>query len=76
MSHPNPTNDCSCQRLRDRMALNIILDETAIFALSETLAMLRDAGDPMLPELEHMVRSHRVGIIKHRAILGAAGIEI
>ena len=75
MSRSKPLVDRQCQRLRDRLALNIILDETAISALSEALAVLRDAGDPLVSELEQAVRSHRIGIIKQRAILGAAGIE-
>jgi hypothetical protein len=76
MSRSKPLADCPCQRLRDRLALNIILDETAISALSEALAVLREAKDPLVPELEQAVRSHRIGIVKQRAILGAAGIKV
>ncbi|TXN01225.1 hypothetical protein FV222_10900 [Methylobacterium sp. WL103] len=76
MAYQNPVENFSCQRLRDRTALNVILDETVLSAFSETISALRDGGDPLVPEFEHVVRSHRIGIIKQRAILGAAGIDL
>ena len=76
MSRFKPVTDCECQHLRDRMALNIALDKTVTSALSEAIAVLRDASDPLVPELEHEFRSHRISIIKQRAILGAAGIKM
>ena len=53
-----------------------MLDEYAIAAMSEAIAALRDANDPAVPELENMIRTHRISILKQRAILGAAGIEV
>ena len=76
MEKPRQGSECSCARLGHRIAFNVLLDEFAIAAISEAVAVLREANDPMVPALEHAVRTHRVGIIKQRAILGAAGIEI
>ena len=76
MSHQQLNADRPCQRLRDRTVLNVILDETVLSALSETLSILRDAGDPLVSEFEHAVRSHRISIIKRRAVLGAAGVAV
>ncbi|WP_187278828.1 hypothetical protein [Methylobacterium sp. WL12] len=53
-----------------------MLDEFAIAAMSEAVADLRDANDPAVPDLEHTIRTHRISILKQRAILGAAGIEV
>ncbi|MCJ2019497.1 hypothetical protein MKK84_19005 [Methylobacterium sp. E-065] len=39
-------------------------------------AVLRTADDQNVAYVEHAIRTHRVGILKQRAILGAAGIEI
>ena len=58
------------------MAFNVLLDEFAISALSDAVAVLREANDPAVPDLEHAIRTHRIGIMKQRAILGAAGIDV
>lgn len=68
--------DCPCSRLRHRPTFNILLDELAIAVLSEAVAVLRRAGDPGAADLEHAVRTHRIGILKQRAVLGAAGINM
>jgi hypothetical protein len=76
MEMPKPGSECSCARLSHRIAFHLMLDEFAIAALSEAVADLRDANDPGVPELEHAVRTQRIGIVKQRAILGAAGLEV
>jgi hypothetical protein len=53
-----------------------MLDEFAIAAISEAIATMREADDPTVPDLEHAVRTHRIAIMKQRAILGAAGIDV
>ena len=53
-----------------------MLDEYAIAAMAEAIAALRHANDPAVPDLEHTIRTQRVSILKQRAILGAAGIEV
>ncbi|MCJ2110551.1 hypothetical protein MKK64_04930 [Methylobacterium sp. E-025] len=63
-------------RLRQRMALNLMLDEFAIDALAQALSVLREADDPDVPNLEHAVRTQRISIMKQRAIFGAAGIAV
>ncbi|MCJ2075636.1 hypothetical protein MKK68_08215 [Methylobacterium sp. E-016] len=63
-------------RLRQRMALNLMLDEFAIDALAQALSVLREADDPEVPDLEHAVRTQRISIMKQRAIFGAAGIDV
>ena len=62
--------------MQQRIAFNILLDEFAIAALSDALAVLRAADDQNVAYVEHAIRTHRVGILKQRAILGAASIEI
>ena len=76
MGETTPRPECHCARLRHRFAFNILLDEHVIAALSDAAAALRDANDPAAPDLEHAIRTHRIGILKQRAILGAAGIEV
>ncbi|MCJ2048261.1 hypothetical protein [Methylobacterium sp. J-070] len=58
------------------MAFSILLDEQVIAALAGSVAILREANDPDVLDLEHAIRSHRIGILKQRAILGAAGIDV
>lgn len=62
--------------MRQRLAFNILLDEFAIAALSEALSVLRAADAPGTAQIEQAIRTHRVGILKQRVILGAAGIEV
>ncbi|MDH2313058.1 hypothetical protein [Methylobacterium brachiatum] len=68
--------DCTCATLRERLAFNILLDELAIAALSDALALLHATGDPGATQIEHTIRTHRIAILKQRVILGAAGIEL
>lgn len=76
MGEPAPCSDCQCERLRNRIAFNILLDECVIASLSDTVAVLREAGDPDVSPFEHAIRTHRIGILKQQAILGAAGIDV
>ncbi|TXN67824.1 hypothetical protein [Methylobacterium sp. WL6] len=76
MERQPSSSDCPDARLRQRMALNLMLDEFAIDALAQTLAVLREADDPDVPDLEHAVRTQRISIMKQRAIFGAAGIAV
>ena len=71
-----PTPECYVARLGERMAFNVMLDEFAITALSNAAAALCEANDPTVTDLEGTIRTQRVGIPKHRAILGAAGINV
>ncbi|MCJ2102225.1 hypothetical protein, partial [Methylobacterium sp. E-046] len=63
-------------RLRNRIAMSILLDEQVIAALASAVAILRKANDPGVIDLEHAIRAHRISILKQRVILGAAGIEV
>ena len=76
MPKPDANIDHSCDRLRHRVALNILLDEQVIAALARAVAVLRDQNDNGVLDLEHAIRTHRIGILKQRAILGAAGIDV
>ena len=76
MLEPKPLLDRSYDRLRDRIALNILCDEQVIAAMASLVAVLRDERHPRVPELEHAIRTHRIGILKQRAILGVAGIDV
>ena len=76
MSEPISSKNCSCERLQRRLALNILLDEQVIAALARATAALREKDDPAVLDLEHAIRTHRIGILKQRAVLGAAGIDV
>lgn len=76
MPEPKPAPDCPCARLRQRVAFNILLDECAIAVLSDAVAALRRADDPSIADLERAIRTHRIGILKQRAILGAFGFGV
>jgi hypothetical protein len=76
MSEPDPHMDRSCARLQHRIAVSILLDKRLIAALAEAVAILREANDSGVPDLEHGIRTHRIGIMRQRAILGAAGIDV
>jgi len=76
MEKPRQGSECSCARLGHRIAFNVMLDEFAIAAISQAVAVLREANDPGVADLEHVVRTHRIAILKQRAILGAAGIDV
>ena len=76
MPVPDPDTDGQCARLRHRVALSILIDEQVITSLANTLATLHEADEPGAPDLERALRTHRVSILKHRAILGAAGIDV
>jgi hypothetical protein len=65
-------SDVLCRRI----ALTIALDEQVIEALAVAASMLREADNPNAADLENAIRTHRIGIIKQRAILGAAGIDV
>ena len=76
MGESTPRPGCRCAQMRHRIALNILLDEFAIATLSDAAALLREANDPTVTDLEHAIRTHRIGIIKQRAVLGAAGLDV
>jgi hypothetical protein len=76
MSKPDRSIDCPCDRLRRRLALNILLDEQVIAALAQAAAVLREENAPGVLDLEQAIRTHRIGILKQRAVLGAAGIDV
>lgn len=76
MPERNAASDCPVAALRNRTAANILCDERTIAALARLAAVLREEGDPFVPEIEHAIRTHRIGIIKQRAILGAVGIAV
>ncbi|GJE09355.1 hypothetical protein FOHLNKBM_0378 [Methylobacterium longum] len=76
MPDPSESTDCSCERLRCRIALSILVDEQVVAALASALQILREKDCAGVVELEHAIRTHRIGILKRRAILGAAGVEV
>ena len=75
-----PKSDPEVDRLRDRLqqrlALGILLDAQVISAIATAAAVLREADDPAAVDLERVIRTHRIGILKQRAVLGAAGIDV
>lgn len=76
MSEPRRITDIQTDRLRRRIALTIALDEQVIEALAIAAAVLRDGNDPGASDFDDAIRTHRIGILKQRAILGAAGIDV
>jgi hypothetical protein len=76
MSEPEKSTAIESDVLCRRIAFAIAMDEQVIEVLAVAASALRDAADPSAADFEGAIRTHRVGIIKQRAILGAAGIEI
>jgi hypothetical protein len=76
MDLPDDPRVCARDLLHLRTALHIAMDEAAIDALASALAILRDSGHPETAVVEEAVRTHRIGILKQRAILGAAGLDV
>jgi hypothetical protein len=76
MSEPEEPTDIEQDRLCRRIALTIAMDEQVIETLAIAASVLRDEDDPGAADLEGAIRTHRVAIIKQRAILGAAGIDV
>jgi hypothetical protein len=76
MSEPEKSPDIERDLLCRRMALAIAADEHVIEALAVAAGVLRDADDPGAADLEGAIRTHRVAIMKQRAILGANGIDV
>jgi len=68
--------DIERDRLYRRMALTLALDEQLIASLAVAADRLRKAGDPGATDLERVIRTNRVSILKQRAILGASGIDV
>lgn len=76
MSEPKRTTDIRADRLHRRIALTIALDEQVIEALAITAATLRNGSDPGASDLDQAIRTYRISIMKQRAVLGAAGIDV
>ena len=66
-----------CPELRGRVAASVAFEEAVIAVLSQGAANLRAMGHyQTAADTEAAVRHHRVGLIKHRAIMGAHGIDV
>ena len=76
MSELDPNIYRNCARLRNRITLDILIDQQVIAALGRAILVLREENDPVVLDLEHAMRTHRISILKQRAILGAAGIDV
>ena len=76
MPDPRDSTDRSCEQLRCRIALSILVDEQVVSALASAIHNLRETDDAAVGDLECAVRTQRIGILKQRAILGAAGMEV
>ena len=76
MSLPDRSIDQDTCLLRQRASLGIALEEAAIETLSDALRALREADHQDVAYSEYRIRVHRIGILKHRAIMTAAGIDV
>ena len=60
-----------------QVALSVAFEEAAIEVLSEGAHLLRSQGrEAAAQQHEDQIRRHRVGLIKHRAIMAAHGIKV
>ena len=67
----------ACHDLRGRVAASVAFEEAVIAVLAQGAANLRMVGDHhAAAETDTAIRHHRVGLIKHRAIMGAHGIDV
>jgi hypothetical protein len=76
MSVPDKSTAIESDVLCRRIASAIAIDEQVIEALAVAASMLRDTDNSGAADLEGAIRTHRIGILKQRAILGAAGIDV
>ena len=66
-----------CPELRGRVAASVAFEEAVIAVLAQGAVNLRSTGDHQAAaETDAVIRRHRVGLIKHRAIMGAHGIDV
>lgn len=66
-----------CPDLRGRVAASVAFEEAVMAILAQGAANLRTMGDHhAAAETDAAIRRHRVGLIKHRAIMGAHGIDV
>ena len=73
---PNPRRDLA-DKLRDRIALSLVLDDTLAAELTRKAEALEANGDHEgARALIAAARRHRVGAIKQRALLSASGIAV
>ena len=67
----------STDRLRERIAASLALDDVMASELGRTAMVLAARGDHEgARALIEAARRHRVGAIKHRALMSAQGLEI
>lgn len=76
MGQLTPPSNARVLVLQDRIAFSILLDECVIAVLSDATVRMREIGDPAVSGLESAIRTHRVSILNHSTILGAAGIDV
>lgn len=76
MTDPHNSADRTCVRLRHQIALSTLMDDLVVASLAASVAAFRDNGVSDLEALEHMIRAHRIAVLKQGAILGAAGIDM
>ena len=63
-------------QLRDRVAADVAVEDVLIEALSDRLRRERRMTSVDVAEIESFIRTHRVGLIKLRALMRAHGIDV
>lgn len=72
----DPHHDAA-ETLRSRIALSLALDDAVAAELASGAATLTARGDhDGARPLVEAARRHRVGAIKHRALMSAKGIDV
>ena len=76
MDQSDPTARHRTDSLRGWVTLNIAFEEAAMETLADGAALFRREGrEAAAQEFEDIIRRHRVGLLKHRAMMGAHGIK-
>ena len=77
MSEVRNCLDVQLTLLRERVRLSLAFEEVAIRVLHDNLLSVADRITELERQgVERQIRSHRIGIIKQRAIMGALGIDV
>lgn len=75
MTKMSPPPRGFAEKLRDRISLSLAVDDTLASELSRRADALASAGDHEgARAIVEAVRRHRVGAVKHRALMSAKGL--
>lgn len=77
MRELSPPHRGFAEKLRDRISLSLAFDDTLASELSRKADALAASGDhDGARAIIEAVRTHRIGALKHRALMSAKGVKV